>query len=202
MSMTREDIDKNLFYKGFYQNIIYLFLLIVVAVYAASGYLFYQITHRPLPQFSAVMPDGRGMILTSYDEPNLMPSTLARWAGKAAVAANTFNFVDYKTQIGSARPYFTPGGWDAYQDAISGVVSKIVQGQLFVYGVVTGPPVIVNQGMRLGHGYSWHIQVPFLVTYQSAETSQSYDYYVLLTVVRVPTTVNPDAIGIETFVMR
>ena len=108
MSVARSDAEKNLFYKDFYQQVLYLFLFIVMAVYAAAGYLFYQVTHRPLPQFSAVMPDGRGMVLSSYDEPNLMPATLVRWASKAAVAANTFNFVDYKSQIAFRKATRTP----------------------------------------------------------------------------------------------
>jgi intracellular multiplication protein IcmL len=203
MSVAREGgSGKNLFYRNYYQQIIYFLFLLILVIFGMIGLVFYQLLHRPLPQFSAVMPDGRGMVLGSYDEPNLMPGTLVRWASKAAVAAYTFNFVDYTAQIGLARPYFTPGGWDAYQNAIGGVISKVKQGQLFVYGVVTNPPVIVNQGERPGHGYSWHMQIPFLVTYQSSEQSQSSDYYVILTMVKVPTTVNPDSIGIETFEMR
>lgn len=194
--------QKNLFYRDFYRRLFYFLVMIVAAVFVMVGVLFYQVTHRPLPMFSAVMPDGRGMGLTVYEEPNLMPSTLVRWASKAAVAAYTFNFVDYASQIGQARPYFTPDGWNAYQDAITTVTDRVKQGQLFVYGVVTDPPVIVNQGLRAGHGYSWHIQIPFLVTYQSAEEADSAKYYVILTIVKIPTTINPDGIGIETFVMR
>ncbi len=202
MSSVQLDDQKNIFYHQYYQWIIYLFVIAILIVFGLTGLVFYQFMHRPLPQFSAAMPDGRGMVLNSYDEPNLMPATLVRWASKAAVAAYTFNFVDYAKQIESARPYFTPGGWQAYQDAISGVITRIVKGQVFVYGVVTNPPVIVNQGLRPGYPYSWHMQIPFLVTYQGAEESRTSDYYVILTMVRVPTTTNPAGIGIETFVMR
>lgn len=194
--------QKNVVYRNYYQSMVYSLVAAILIVFGLAGLVLYQFSHRSLPQFSAVMPDGRGMRLTSYDEPNLMPSTLVRWASKAAVAAYTFNFVDYAKQIELARPYFTPGGWQAYQDAISGVVTNIVKGQVFVYGVVTNPPVIVNQGLRPGHPYSWHMQVPFLVTYQGAEEAKSSNYYVVLTIVKVPTTTNPDGIGIETFVMR
>jgi intracellular multiplication protein IcmL len=197
-----EDDSQNLFYRNYYQQVIYLLIVAIMVVFGLIGFLFYQMTHRPLPQFSAVMPDGRGMILKAYDEPNLLSTTIVRWASKAAVAAYTFNFVDYTKQIELARPYFTPGGWAAYQDAIQSVITNVVKGQVFVYGVVTNPPVIVNQGMRPGHPYSWHMQIPFLVTYQGAEESQSSNYYVILTMVRVPTTENPDGIGIETFEMR
>jgi hypothetical protein len=192
----------NLFYKNYYQQIVFLIVGIIFVVICLAGILMYQILHRPLPVFSAVTPQHRQMPLVAYDEPNLMANTLLRWSSKAAVAAYTFNFVDHDKQIAMARSYFTPGGWAAYQDAISRTVTRVVKQQLFVYGVVSQPPVISNQGPRPVQGYSWRIQIPFLATYQSAEESRSTDYFVIVTVVRVPTTINPDAIGIESFEMR
>lgn len=192
----------NIFYRNYLQQIVYALVIGILIIIAASCLLMYQVINRPLPVFSAVLPDHRTMTLVSYDEPNLMPNTLLKWAAKASVATYTFNFVDHEKQIAQARPYFTPGGWDAYQNAISATVARVVKQQLFVYGVVENPPVISNQGDRPQHGYSWRIQVPFLATYQSAEESRSNDYFVIMTIVKVPTTVNPDAIGIETFEMR
>jgi intracellular multiplication protein IcmL len=192
----------NLFYKNYYQQVVYLIWFLITTVICLAVLLMYQVLHRPLPDFSAITADRRIMALVPYDEPNLMPDTLIRWASKAAVAAYTFNFVDHDKQINSARPYFTPGGWDAYQDAISGTVARVVKQQLFVYGVVSKPAVISNQGPRPIQGYSWQIQIPFLATYQSAEQSRSTDYFVIVTIVKVPTSINPDAIGIESFEMR
>jgi hypothetical protein len=192
----------NIFYRNYLQQIVYGLVLGILIIIVSACVLMYQVMNRPLPAFGAVLPDHRAMSLVAYDEPNLMPNTLLKWAAKAAVASYTFNFVDHEKQIAQARSYFTPGGWDAYQSAIAGTVTRVVKQQLFVYGVVENPPVISNQGERPQHGYSWRIQVPFLATYQSAGESRSSDYFVIITVVKVPTTVNPDAIGIETFEMR
>jgi intracellular multiplication protein IcmL len=192
----------NLFYRNYYQQVIYFLVILIFTIITVAVVLMYQVMHRPLPTFSAVLPDKRVMPLVAYVEPNLMSNTLIRWASKAAVAAYTFNFVDHEKQIAQARPYFTPGGWQAYQDAISDTVDRVVKQQLFVYGVVSEPAVISNQGDRPKQGYSWRIQIPFLATYQSAEESRSTDYFVLVTIVKVPTTINPDAIGIESFEMR
>jgi intracellular multiplication protein IcmL len=203
MSDSRQiNHGKNAFYRDYYEHVIYILLIAICAILFLGSLVMYQVVHRPLPRFSAVMPDGRGMLLTSYDVPNLMPNTLIHWASKAAVAAYTFNFVDHIKQINQSRPYFTEGGWQAYQSAIESTVKRIVKQQLFVYGVVTDPPVISNQGDRPKQGYSWRIQIPYLATYQSPDGSINSNYYVLLTIVKVPTIINPDAIGIETFEMR
>lgn len=173
---------------------IFLILLLLLLV-------LYQIHHRPLPQFSAVAPDGREMMLASSSEPNLLSSTLIQWASKAAVAAYTFDFVNYNKQAALARPYFTEAGWTHYISSMGDLIQTIKQNQLLVNGVVTGAPVISNQGVLPGQGYVWRVQMPFLVTYQSSEGISKKAFTVIITIVRVPTWKNPAGIGIDQFVM-
>jgi intracellular multiplication protein IcmL len=184
------------------QQIIYALIIAMLAMLVFGSFVVFQIVHRPIPVFYVKNPTGRTIQLTAYDEPNYLPQTILTWASKAAVAAYTFNFATYNKTIPLARPYFTEGGWAAYQRAIGNVISRVVKAQLIVQGVVTGPPVIANQGELPGHGYSWRVQIPFLVTYLSAGESKSQTYYVIMMVVKVPTTVNPQGIGIDTFDMR
>src|SRR5438477_13186594 len=73
----------------------------------------YQISHRSLPTFNAVQPNGQQMSLTPHTEPNLLPDTILRFAVKAAVSAYTFNFADYENQLTLSIPYFTDAGWKA-----------------------------------------------------------------------------------------
>jgi intracellular multiplication protein IcmL len=141
------------------------------------------------------------MSLTAYHEPDLSPTTLIQWASKAAVAAYTFDFVNYNKQASLARPYFTEAGWNDYVRSISGLIQTIKQNQLLVNGVVSGTPVISNQGNLTGRGYVWRIQMPFLVTYQSSDGTSKKPFNVTLSIVRVPTWENPGAIGIDQFVM-
>lgn len=186
----------------FSQQIIYVLILMMLVMLLAGAFVLYQILHRPVPVFYEKNPKGQTIELPSYNEPNYMPQTIITWASKAAVAAYTFNFANYNKTIPLARPYFTDGGWQAYQRAISGVIAGVVKAQLIVQGVVAGAPVISNQGDLTGHGYSWRVQIPFLVTYLSAGESKSKNYYVIMLVVKVPTNINPQGIGIDSFDMR
>lgn len=197
---ARVNSRSNEFYRDHFQKLI---IALVVAIFLMLGMLFvvlYQLSHRPLPVFYATNQEGR-IRLVPYFEPNLLPSTLLQWASKATVAAYTFDFVNYNRQIAQARPYFTSAGWDDYQRSISNLISTITKNQLFVNGVVSGPPIIVNQGDLEGRGYLWRLQLPFLVTYQSAETLQKQSFTVILTIKKIPTTENPSALGIDQFVM-
>jgi intracellular multiplication protein IcmL len=194
--------QKSSFYANHYHHVIIalmgLFLCIVIIV----GVLFYQILHRPLPQFNAMQTDGKKMLLVPYDEPNLLPATILRWASKAATMAYTFDFVNYAKQAAAAKAFFTEDGWQDYQASVNDLISTIVENQLFVNGVVSGTPVISNQGPIPGRGYVWRVQIPFLVTYQSANIVTTRNFIVVLSIVRVPTKDNKQGIGIDQFVMQ
>jgi intracellular multiplication protein IcmL len=110
--------------------------------------------------------------------------------------------VNYQSQTLAAKPYFTEKGWRDYSNSVNLLIDRIVQNQLFVNGVVVGTPVISNEGpITEGGEYVWRVQIPFLVTYQSANTSTKRNYIVILSIVRVPTSVNQQGIGIDQFVM-
>lgn len=192
---------ENSFYRNYYHFVIVGLMLIIMLLITLAGTVFYQMMHRPLPEFNAIRPDGQRMLLTPFDEPNLLPETILRFASKAAVVAYTFNFNAYNQQIAAVRPYFTDAGWQDYLNSVSSLIDTIAANQLFVYGVVSGTPVISNQGPLPGKDYVWRVQIPFLVTYQSSEGPTQRNFYVTLTIVRVPTSKNPQGIGIDQFVM-
>lgn len=203
MGMNRFNFtnQENEFYRNHYDKFIYTAVAMMALIIIVASFLLYQVYNKPLPRFTAVAQNGKRLPLNAYPEPNLLSSTILTWARKAAVASYTFDFVNYNKQIQLARPYFTAAGWDAYQAAVQPIISRVTQNQLFVNSVVTAPPVIINQGDLPGTGYSWRVQIPFLVTFQSAETTRSQNYLVTLMIIKVPTTVNPDAIGIDKFTM-
>lgn len=189
------------FYREHYSNFLIMLTLLIILMIAMSSVVLYQITHRPVPPYTAVAADGKKMSLMAHDEPNLLPATILRWASKAAVAAYTFDFANSDKELAAVRPYFTEAGWESYQSSIADLIASIKQNQLFVSGVVVGAPVISNEGDLTGSGYTWRVQLPFLVTTQSAETTSSKNFTVTLTIVKVPTQINPTGIGLDQFVM-
>ena len=191
----------NDFYRNHYHHVLYGLMLIIFILIICIGVVLYQTLHRPLPAFHAVQADGQTMQLAPSEEPNLLVDTITRWAGKAAITAYTFDFVNYKQEIQVARPYFTEAGWADFNSSMRDVINRVVKGQLFVSGVVAGAPVISNQGPLPGKGYVWRVQIPFLVTYQAAQALNKRNFIVVLTIVRVPTNINPQGIGIDQFVM-
>lgn len=192
--------DKH-FYRDHYHRFIYVLMILIVVMMIAVTIVLMQLFNRPLPVFHAMLPDGKRSLLTPFSRPNVLPDTIIKWGSKAAVAAYTFDFQNYNDQINAARPYFTTAGWNDFISSLNPLINTVVQNSLFVNGVVAGTPVISNQGPLLGRDWVWRVQIPFLVTYQSANTTRVRNFYVTLTIVSIPTNVNPQGIGIDQFVM-
>src|SRR3990167_6078631 len=164
------------FYKESSHFLILVLMIEIAISISVVAFLMYIVSHRPMSLFYAVQENGNSIALTSYQEPNLLPDTIIRWASKAAATAYNFDFVHYKEQLAEVRPYFTLAGWQDYTAALQGPVTSVIKNQLFVNGVVTGPPVISNQGNYPERGYVWRVQIPFLITYQSANKTSQQNY--------------------------
>lgn len=190
----------NGFYRDHYHRVIVILMIVFACTVGCVAFLLYQFVTRPLPEFMAAA-DTQKMVLTPFEKPNLLPETIVRWASKAATAAYTFDFVNYNAQINAVRPYFTDAGWVDYNNSVSKLIGNIVQSQIFVYGIIAGTPVISNQGELPDKGFVWRVQIPFLVTYQSNGPMVKKKFFVILSIVEVPTSVNPQGIGIDQFVM-
>ena len=189
------------FYRQHTHHMIWLLMALIVLLMLLIGLVLYQLLNRPLPSFKAVDVDQKEMSLTSFTEPNLLPDTIINWASKAAITAYSFDWVNYEAQIGVARPYFTDAGWQDFLKSINPVIRSVIQAQLFVNSIVSGTPVIANQGPLPGRGQVWRIQIPFLVNYQSANGTTRRNFIVSLSIVRISTAINPQGIGIDQFVM-
>jgi len=176
---------------------IILFLIIFILL------LLYQVKNRPLPEFSAFAPNQQSIKLTASLEPNLLPDTIIKWASKAAVSVYTYRFYETDDEIyAKVKPYFTNEGLKPfYNSIISDVIQTIRANHLNTNCAVNGQPVIANQGDFPGLGFSWRVQIPMVVTYESANGTSSRYYRVTLVISKVPTTQNPAGIGISQFSM-
>jgi intracellular multiplication protein IcmL len=181
----------------FYGLMIANALLLVIA-----GVVFLQVFNRPLPPYYAVQPNGQKMELEPNLSPSLIAPTIINFASKAATIAYTFDFANYQNQIADVRNYFTQTGWNEFNASINPLINTIASRQLTVSGVVSGTPVISNEGPLPGFEYAWRVQIPFLITYQSTDKTSKRNNYVIVTVVRVPTSTNPQGIGIDRFVVE
>lgn len=189
------------FYRDNYRRVISALLISIVVIAVLVSALVYIVTHPPSPQYFATTIQGRITPLVPLDEPNLPPSAVLQWANQAAIAAYTYNFVNYRAELQAASEFFTPDGWSSFLTALqnSNNLNTVISKKLVVSAVATGAPIVLDQGVIDGV-YTWKIQMPLLVSYQSASQLAQQQIVVTLIVKRISTLNSARGIGIDSLV--
>ncbi len=189
---------RNDFYRDSYRKIMVILLISVILNVGLGGALYYIVSHPPMPKYFATSVNGRIIPLYPLSEPNQSDAAIAQWANQAAIAAYTYNFVSYRKDLQAASEFFTADGWQQFMQALksSNDLDAVITKKLIVSAVATGAPVILQKG-ELNGRYSWRLQMPLLVTFQSASQFSQESYMVTMLIQRVSTLNNPRGIGIS-----
>lgn len=193
---------KNNFYRDGQRKMILVLLVSMAANFVLASMLVYIITHPPAPKYFATSINGRITPLFPLNEPNQSDSAVLQWANQAAIAAFTYNFVNYRTELQASSGFFTSDGWDQFLTALqqSNNLDAVKAKKLIVSAVATRAPIILQKGILNGR-YAWRVQMPILVTYQSASEFSQQNNVVTMLITRVSTLNSPRGIGISQFVV-
>lgn len=193
---------RNNFYRDGQRKMILVLLVSMIANFVLALMLVYVITHPPAPQYFATSINGRITPLFPLNEPNQSDSAVLQWANQAAIAAFTYNFVNYRTELQASSGFFTADGWDQFLTALqqSNNLDAVKAKKLIVSAVATRAPIILQKGLLNGK-YAWRVQMPMLVTYQSASEFSQQNNVVTMLITRVSTLNSPRGIGISQFVV-
>lgn len=193
---------RNKFYKDSQRKVILAVLIAIVVNVVLASLVVYMITHPPAPKYFATSINGRITPLFPLDEPNQSDSAVLQWANQAAIAAFTYNFVNYRDELQASSGFFTAEGWDQFLGALeqSNNLDAVKAKKLVVSAVATRAPIILQKGVLNGR-YSWRVQMPILVTYQSASEFTQQNNVVTMLITRVSTLNSPRGIGISQFVV-
>jgi intracellular multiplication protein IcmL len=137
--------------------------------------------------------------------PNLTTPTLLDWVVEAVTTSYNFNFNNYDSALKNIRIYFTDSGYQNFINALNSAntIQTVVSKQLVVTAVTTASPVILKEGpTALGGVYAWEVQVPVLITFQSASEQIKQKAVLTLLIVRRSTLESPKGIGIATISVK
>lgn len=193
---------RNAFYRDGQRKLMLILLMSLVANLVIAALLGYLITHPPKPKYFATSINGRITPLFALDEPNQSDSAVLQWANQAAIAAFTYNFVNYRNELQASSGFFTSQGWNQFLSALedSNNLEAVKAKKLIVSAVATSAPIILQKGVLSGR-YSWRVQMPILVTYQSASEFSQQRNVVTMLITRISTLNSPRGIGIAQFVV-
>lgn len=193
---------RNEFYRDGQRKVVLVLLISILVNVLLGTVLFYIITHPPAPKYFATSINGRITPLFPLNEPNQSDSAVLQWANQAAIAAFTYNFVNYRTELQAASGFFTANGWAQFLNALqeSNNLDAVKAKKLVVSAVATRAPIILQKGVLNGR-FSWRIQMPILVTYQSASEFSQQNNVVTMLITRISTLNSPRGIGISQFIV-
>ena len=194
---------RNDFYHDGQRKLVFILLISIIANLVLGSIVTYIITHPPEPKYFATSINGRITPLYPLNEPNQSDSAVLQWANQAAIAAFSYNFLNYRTELQASSGFFTAEGWDQFLSALkeSNNLDAIKEKKMIVSAVATQAPVILQKGVMFNDRYEWRVQMPILVTYQSASEFSQQSNIVTMLITRVSTLNSPRGIGISQFVV-
>lgn len=193
---------RNNFYRDGQRKMIIVLLVSMIINAILALILGYILLHPPAPKYFATSINGRITPLFPLNEPNQSDSAILQWANQAAIAAFTYNFVNYRSELQASSGFFTPDGWDQFLTALqeSNNLDAVKAKKLIVSAVATRAPIILQKGLLNG-SYAWRVQMPLLVTYQSASEFSQQNNVVTMLITRISTLNSPRGVGISQFVV-
>lgn len=122
------------------------------------------------PKYYASYITGQTKPLKAETSAIMTDALLRRWASTAIKSVYNINFNTYQQDLDKAKVFFTSKGWSSFNRALksSGLIDEIIAKKEIYSAIVTGTPVILDQGKSFGTEY-WIVQMPLMVTIQTTE---------------------------------
>lgn len=170
----------------------------------AVSMAYWAFTSKPEPRYFATREDGGIIPLIAVDKPFLQDGQVTNFAVEAVTAAMTMDFANWRQDLSAANKYFQrPDGWENFLTALENAkILDFIRERNLISTAVANGATIVGSGVDARGRYSWTVQIPMTVTYQSANEQSREQYLAEVIVSRIPTWESSDAVGITRITMR
>jgi|AntDeeMinimDraft_5_1070356.scaffolds.fasta_scaffold05531_3 intracellular multiplication protein IcmL len=198
-SLAQRRIERRDYYQHTTQRLLVMLLTLLVAVIALVAVVGYMALRGPVVSNFAVTPDLRVVKMTGLEEPLVTEQGLRNWAADAVREIYSFDFVHWRDQMSSTRNLFaTTQAFNAFVSAVdeSGILGTVRRKKLVVSSILKEPANITASGEYKGR-YSWRIEVPMRIRYESSSSARTQDLLINLVVQRVSQAENPRGLGIS-----
>jgi hypothetical protein len=191
-------------YRDGFRLLLGLLILLSCVLTLSMGLNVYLFAYQPPPRYFVQTADHQLVGVVPLNEPSFSDERITQWVTEAVVAANNWNFADYREALQTAcNQYFTPTGCQEYRDALIriGNLDSVKTKRLTVRAVVVKPPVILNKVVSgQTQRFTWHLQMEVLISYLSSSEQTAQPLIVNVVVVRRPLTEYEQGVGIEKYV--
>lgn len=201
-STSSHIVMRNAWYRDMSRRLATACLVLAVGLVAVGYYALTIATQPVQTRYFAISPDGTLTKLTPLKKSALTPAGVKDWAATVIASAYGFDFKRYREQLSSLEGSFTKAGYESYLKALSdtGLLQSVVDNRYLVSAVVQESPVITASGVNSRGRYTWVVEAPTLVTYESATDKQTQLLNMRVRLTRVYEVENPLGIAIDQFI--
>ncbi len=184
-----------------YFRIVIVSTVVIIGLMAAT---FWRIQNPEEPKYFQVqIEQGKKQFtqVQSYNARLLSRDDLLLWVQEVVGNIYTFNAITYQQRFNDILAKdFTPDGADSFRQVLndSQLLKQVTTQQLNLTSIVSDQPVILREGFLLGE-YSWKVQMPVLLTFESASETTTKRIIVTVLIINVPTEESPQAVAIQEF---
>jgi intracellular multiplication protein IcmL len=179
-------------------------VIMAVATVASIAMAWSAHSSKPEPRYFATREDGGIIPLVAVSQPFLNNGQVTNFAVEAVTRSLTMDFKNWREDLAEASEYFQrPDGWNNFLSAIqeSGTLDFVRERRLISNAVANGA-VIIDDGVDARGRYSWTVQIPLKVTFESANERSVEEMMAEVVVSRLPTWESSTAVGITRINMR
>ena len=163
--------------------------VVVVCLVCALAYMSFFPTKS---NYYATTTSGSVVQLHSLSEPVVNDAYLTQWASVAARDAYNINFLDDQDKLDAVEKRFTEAGWTSFKESMqqSGLLKTVAEKKLIMTAIASDDAIIIDRSIQHGH-YTWIIQMPMLISFESASQKVSKKTITTVEVIRVPVLQDP-----------
>jgi intracellular multiplication protein IcmL len=178
---------------------------VILALLFAVGFTGLAFADRYIHHLVILNKDGlpeKVKSLVPLDDPNLTRTAIVNMAMNVATEVMTFGFNNADERLLRARRLFTDEAWTRFAKAFlaDGRLDKIKAQQQILTTIATDGAVIIQEG-KWNNDYRWIVQVPVITTFQAGKRVAPQKAILQLTLVKAPTTKNPEGVAINAWSM-
>lgn len=191
------------FYRDGLGKVTFIAFCICVALGVLIMLIIYLHASKPSPVIFVTDKNFRIQAEVPLNQPYLTQPEVLQWVSHAVPTAFNYDFINYAQQLQAAQHFFTADGWRIFINHLNSYANPalIRSNKLFVTGVAAGAPTILNWG-NLNGKIAWWVQMPVTISYAGYKPLATAVLTLQILVVRVPTTVNLNGVGIANVIVK
>ncbi len=158
----------------------------------------WALTRPPQHKYFATRISGELIELTPLDQPHRSDTQVTNFTVDAITRSLSLDFANYRQELADVETFFTSSGWEAFLSELqrSGNL-ELIRNRRMISSAVANGAAVLRKGVDGSGIYTWHVEMPLTITYQSSSESQVQELTMLVEVKRVPTWTSESGVAVS-----